>query len=121
MDTELIVTYLGYVVAVITAILHFYKARKAGATAAEATLLIVNTLKDESKLTGGVFSKDTLKKVEDVASAVGANTQAVEQAKEALRGQQLDVKVGSYRGKPIYISDALKVGGIAQGIKNLLK
>ena len=121
MDTELAITYLGYVVAVLTAILHFYKARKAGATAAEATLLIVNTLKDESKLTGGAFSQDTLKKVEDVASAVGANTQAVEQAKEALKGRELDAKIGSYRGKPIYLSDALKVGGVAQGIKNLFK
>lgn len=121
MDTELIVTYLGYAVAVVTAIIHFYKARKAGATAAEATLLIINTLKDESKLTGGLFSQDTLKKVDEVAQTVGANTKAVEQAKEALKGQQLDIKVGSYRGKPIYISDALKIGGVAQGISKLLK
>ena len=121
MNTELAITYIGYAVAVLTAIWHFYKARQSGATAAESLLLVINTLKDESKLTGGAFSEDALKKVEDVASAVGANTQAVEQAKEALKGRELDARIGSYRGKPIYLSDALKVGGVAQGIKNLFK
>lgn len=121
MNVELAITYLGYAVAAITAILHFYGARKAGATAAESLLLVINTLKDESKLADGAFSEDALRKVEEVAETVGANTQAVEQAKEALKGRELDAKIGSYRGKPIYISDALKVGGIAQGIKNLFK
>ena len=121
MELETIMTYVGYLIAVLTAIWHFYKARQSGATAAESLLLVINTLKDESKLTDGAFSEDAFKKVEDVAETVGANTKAVEKAKEALNGRELDAKIGSYRGKPIYISDALKVGGIAQGFKNLLK
>ncbi len=52
---------------------------------------------------------------------IGANDQAIEQVKEALKGRQIDVKLGSWKGKPIYLSDALSIGGIIQGFSKLFR
>lgn len=121
MDADTIVTHLGYVVAVLTAIISLYKSHKAGQTFAQSLIVLVNTLKDEDKMVGGQFTLKTLKKAEEVATAIGANDVAVEQVKQALKGKELDVKLGSWKGKPIYLSNALQFGGVVQGLGKLLK
>ena len=121
MDADTIVTYAGYLVAVLTAAISLYKSHKAGKTFAEAMTVLVNTLKDESKMIDGKFTSATLEKAEVFATTIGANDQAVEQVRGALKGKELDVKLGSLKGKPVYLSDVLQVGGIVQGFSKLFK
>ena len=121
MDADTIVQYLGYVVAALSVIISLYKSHKAGKTLAQSLVVLANTLKDENKMTGGKFSPETLQKAEEFATTIGANDAAVEQVKSALKGREIDVKIGSWKGKPIYISDAIGLGGIFQGLGKLFK
>lgn len=121
MEIDTIITYAGYLVAVLTAAISLYKSHKAGKGFAEAMTVIVNTLKDESKMIDGKFSSATLEKAENFATTIGANDVAVEQVKSALKGKELDIKLGSLKGKPVYLSDALRVGGILQGLGGLFR
>lgn len=121
MDIDTLVTYAGYLVAILTAAVSLYKSHKAGKSFAEAMTVLVNTLKDENKMVDGKFSSATIEKAEALATTIGANDVAVEQVKSALKGKELDIKLGSLKGKPVYLSDALQVGGIIQGFSKLFK
>ena len=121
MDIDTIVNYLGYVVAALTAAISLYKSHKAGQTLAQSLIVLANTLKDESKMVGGQFTLKTVEKAEEVAREIGANDVAVEQVKQALKGKELDMKLGSWKGKPVYLSDALQIGGIIQGFSKLFR
>lgn len=116
---DTVIQYLGYLVSFLTVIISLYKSHKAGQNFAQSLILLANTLKDESKMVGGQFTQDTLKKVEEVATTIGANDEATKQVKQVLKGKELDIKLGSWRGKPIYLSDAMGVGGLFQGLKKL--
>lgn len=116
-----IATYLGYVVAALTAAMHVYLAHRQGKTVAETLIILANTLKDESKMPGGTFSPETIKKAEEFATTIQADDKAIEQVKEVLSGRELDLKLGSFKGKPIYLSDALKLGGLASALGKLVK
>ena len=118
---DTVVTYAGYLVAVMTALISLYKSHRAGKTFAEAMTVLVNTLKDENKMVDGKFSSATLEKAEVFATTIGANDAAVEQVKGALKGKELDIKLGSLKGKPVYLSDALQIGGIIQGFGKLFR
>lgn len=118
---DAVVTYAGYLVAVLTAMISLYKSHRAGKTFAEAMTVLVNTLKDENKMVDGKFSSATLEKAEVFATTIGANDVAVEQVKSALKGKELDIKLGSLKGKPVYLSDALQIGGIIQGFGKLFR
>lgn len=121
MDADTIITYAGYLVAVLTAAISLYKSHKAGKTFAEAITVLVNTLKDEGKMVEGQFSHATIEKAKVFATTIGANDAAVEQVKSALQGKELDIKLGSLKGKPVYLSDALSIGGIIQGFGKLFR
>lgn len=119
MDADTIVQYMGYAVAALSVIISLYKSRKAGQTLAQSLVVLANTLKDETKMTDGKFSPETLQKAEEMAMTIGANDVAVEQVKNALQGKELNLKLASWKGKPVYLSDVLKWGGIAQGLRKL--
>ena len=119
MNVEQVIQYAGYAVAVLTAIISVYKNYKQGKSAGEIITILVNVLKDENKMVGGKFSPEALKKAEEVAITIGANDVAVEEAKKALKGNEIDVKIGSYKGKPIYLSDAIGAGSIMKKIRKI--
>jgi hypothetical protein len=119
MNIDQVIQYAGYAVAVLTAIISVYRSYKQGKTAGEVITVLVNVLKDEAKMIDGKFSAETLEKAEEVARTISANDAAVEQAKAALKGKELDVKIGSYKGKPIYLSDAIGAGGLLRKIKKV--
>lgn len=121
MDADTIITYLGYIVAILSTIISLYKSHKAGKTLAQALVVLANTLKDETKMLDGKFSPETLQKAEEMAMTIGANDVAVEEVKKALTGKELNLKLASWKGKPVYLSDLLKFGGIAQGIGKLFR
>ena len=121
MNMENFVQYAGYVVAALTAIISLYRNYKAGKSAAEALTVIVNVLKDENKMLNGKFSPETVQKAEEVAKAISADDVAVEQVKQVLKGREIDAKVGSYKGKPIYLSDVLSVGGLLRRVAKAVK
>lgn len=116
-----VVQLLGYVIAAATAIISIYKSYKEKKTVAETITILINTLKDEEKLTGGQFHLETLKKAEKIAIEIGANDVAVEQVKDALKGRELDFKLASWKGKPVYISDVFRVGLGISAIQKALK
>jgi hypothetical protein len=116
-----IINYIGWVVAALTAIMHVYKAHKQGKGFGEQILILVNTLKDEKKMIGGEFSEQTLKKAEEFATTIQADDAAIEEVRQVLKGKELDVKLGSFKGKPIYLSDGLKLGGLASALSKLVK
>lgn len=119
LNPEVIATWLGYIIAFLSFVWHFFQSRKAGKNAAQSLLIAINTLKDENKLANGRFTHATIEKAEKVAEAIGANDVAFEQVKTALKGQEVDVKLGSYKGKPIYLSDALGAGGLIKNLKKI--
>lgn len=121
MTADKIVQYLGYIVAALSVIISLYKSHKAGKTLAQSLIVLANTLKDESKMVGGKFTPETIQKAEEFATTIGANDVAVEQVKQALKGREIDVKLGSWKGKPVYLSDAISLGGIVQGIGKLFR
>jgi len=116
-----VMTYIGWVVAALTAIIHVYNAHKQGKNFGEQIAILVNTLKDEQKMINGAFSPETLKKAEEFAMTIQADDVAVEEVKKVLKGQELDIKLGSFKGKPIYLSDGLKLGGLASALMGLVK
>lgn len=115
------ITYSGYLVAILTAIISMYRSYKAGKGFAEIATILVNTLKDENKMVGGKFSTATLDKAQEVANTISADTVAMEQVKVVLQGRSTDIKLGSFRGKPVYLSDALGFGSMAQGIIRIFR
>ena len=96
---------------------HVYKLRKQGKTTLEALQLAFNVLKDEAKMVDGKFSKDTVKKLEEVAETIDTSKKAVTQVKQAMQGAEIDIKLGSYRGKPIFLSEALGIGAAIRRLK----
>ena len=118
MTTATVVQYAGYALTILTAAISFYLSRKAGKSNAEALIVAINTLKDEAKMEDGKFSPETIKKAEQFATTIGADDKAIEQVRQALQGKEFDVKLGSYKGKPIYLSKTL---GVASLIRNLRK
>ncbi|MDD5486813.1 MAG: hypothetical protein PHW65_04600 [Dehalococcoidales bacterium] len=116
-----VVAIIGYLIAALTAIVSFYRSYKAGKSASEALLIVINALKDEEKMVDGAFSKQTLQKIEDFATTIQADDKAVKQAKQALQGRELDVKIGSFKGKPIFLSDALKLGGLVSAVRKAVR
>lgn len=118
---DTVVTYAGYLVAVLTALISLYRSHKAGQTLAQSLVVMANTLKDETKMSDGMFSTATIQKAKEVATTIGANDVAVEEVKKALQGKELDVKIGSLKGKPIYLSDAIGIGSVVQGFGRLFR
>ena len=107
---ELIALVLGF-------LWHVYKLRKQGKTTLEALQLAFNVLKDEAKMVDGRFSENTVKKLEEVAETIDTSKQAVTQVKQAMQGAEIDVKLGTYKGKPIYLSEALGIGAAIRRLK----
>lgn len=107
---ELIALVLGF-------LWHVYKLRKQGKTTLEALQLAFNVLKDEAKMVDGKFSENTVKKLEEVAETIDASKKSVKDVKKAMQGAEIDVKLGSYRGKPIFLSEALGIGAAIRRLK----
>ncbi len=96
----------------------------------EAILLVASVLKDEAKMPGGAFTPATVAKVEQVAEVVGAGQTAVAEVKKAIADVNAaaaaspgapvnDIKIGSYKGKPVYLGQVTAIGsrlGAALGV-----
>lgn len=116
-----IITFSGYLSTLFAIIVAVYKARATKATAAQTMLVIINTLKDEAKMPEGTFSPATIEKAERVAMTIGADDVAIEQVKEVLKGKEMDLKLASLKGKPIYLSDVLKFGNLFKNLRGMFK
>ena len=116
-----IVTYAGYVVAFLTALISLYKSHVAGKTLVESLSGLASTLKDEAKMTGGQFNLKTLAKAEAVMKELKASEAATQAVKETLRGKEADIKLVSWNGKKLYLSDALRGFGLVATIRRLFK
>lgn len=104
-----------------TLLLAVLKLRKQGKTWAEAFHVAINTLKVEDKMVDGTFSPDLVKKVGAVAEALQVGKEAKEKVEKVLsEGKELDIKVGSIKGKPIYLGDITGIGStLAAALRRL--
>lgn len=92
--------------------------------AKEAILLIMNALKDEAKLEGdNQFSEKTIEKIDKVAEYMNAGKEAVEHVKEVVNdvNRKKGIKIGSIKGKPIYLEDVAQAAPIGGALANSLK
>lgn len=82
----------------------------------DAILLILNTLKDEDKMnsSGTEFTKDAIIKLEEIADKAGTVSAALDTAKKEIEdiNRKKGIKIGSYKGKPIYLRDAVGLLGM---------
>lgn len=83
--------------------------------------LVINTLKDEEKMDGDQFTPETKVKLEEIAKEIGANSKALEEAKRGLDSTHSGTKIGSHKGKPIYLEDVLKKVSLIGGLINSVK
>ena len=85
--------------------------------------LLAQTLQDENKMENGkYFTSATVEKMEEIAKLTGARKVEVETAKEVLsKVNKKGIQVGSYRGKPVYLQDALVVGGMLRNAWRVLR
>lgn len=109
---------LPWIILILTLIRNGYASRKAGKSWEETITILLNTLKDEEKMTAdGGFSGDALTKAKEVAAVIGAGKEAQAKAEEALsQGREKDIKVGSINGKPIYLGNVLGIGSALSGV-----
>ena len=111
MNTDKILEYLPLIITITSTIYYFLKARKAGKTMAEALHVAINTLKVEDKMEAGAFKAELVDKVEAVSQALNVSNEAKQQVTKVLNsGHELDIKLGSIKGKPIYLGDVTGIG-----------
>lgn len=102
-----------------------WKLGKGKITAEQALLILTNTLKDEKKMSedGKVFKPETMQKVDEVAQIINATLEAKEKVKDTLKqaNRQDGIKIGSHHGKPIFLEDISRVGGILRPLGKLFR
>jgi hypothetical protein len=114
LTTDNIIFVSGWIVFLATLVERFFAARKAGKTAAEAITVLLNTMKVEDKmLPDGRFKPELIEKADQVSKTLEVSTAAQAQVKEILTsGKTQDIKLGSIKGKPIYLGHVAGILGI---------
>ena len=115
-----------YEVAIMAVIMVFQYVRavKAGKTGKQALLIAINTLKDEKKMEDSgdvknvIFKPETIIKAKHVANEMDAGIAAFEQVEDLLikANNKKGLKIGSHKGKPIYLEDAIGIFGMLKTI-----
>ena len=111
-NPEVAAMLVSLVVAIIQAVRERMKAK-------DAILLLLNTLKDEGKQEQGKqFTTATIKKLEEVAEYTDATKDTIEHVKETISevNREKGIKIGSYKGKPIYLRDAAQVAPVGKAL-----
>lgn len=95
------------------------KARRDGKSWKNALIIAVNTLKDEDKMEGGgtIISQDAIDKARNVANEMDAGLAAIKKVEEIINNAntQKGIKLGSLKGKPIYLEDAVGIWSLLRG------
>lgn len=110
---EAITTFVVMAIPLFYSIVHAAKARIDGKiTTREAIMLVINTLKDEAKMTDNAFHDATLQKIDKVAQAASTGASAVAEVKQVIGdvNRQNGIKVGSLNGKPVYLDQVVGIG-----------
>jgi hypothetical protein len=101
--------------AIVIALLTTYRAYQEKLSGIEALKLVINVFKDEGKKDGELplHAEKTIEKVILVAHQLETPTKAVEAVKTAVsdvnESAKDDTKIGSYKGKPIYLGSVLSI------------
>lgn len=82
----------------------------------DALMLLLNSLKDENKMQGNKFSDALIDKLYQVAEVQKVGKDALEEVKQTIEKPRDGLRIGSYRGKPIYVQD---VGVVARWVSAL--
>ena len=104
---------------VVTLIITAIQAIKEHKGKGDIALLLLNTLKDESKMEGGnIFSDETIAKIDKVAKLTDSSVATVEKVKQTINdaNRQSGIKIGSLKGKPIFLRDAAQFSPIGSSL-----
>lgn len=90
----------------------------------KAITLVINTLKDETKMKddGTEFDPKVKSKLEDIGKKMEMGKEEVEKVKEAFSYNKYDkkgTKIGSHNGKPIYLESVIDTVSSVKRLKNL--
>lgn len=121
MTIENAIVALPWILWLLTIVLSVLKQRKLGKTWAESLAVAINTLKVEDKMINGAFQPELVDKVGKVAEVLQVSKEAKENVEKVLKeGKELDIKIGSIKGKPIYLGDVAGIGSsLAAALKRI--
>lgn len=121
MTIENAIVALPWILWLLTIVLSVLKHRKLGKTWAESLAVAINTLKVEDKMINGAFQPELVDKVGKVAEVLQVSKEAKENVEKVLKeGKELDIKIGSIKGKPIYLGDVAGIGSsLAAALKRI--
>ena len=107
-NPELVSAILG----AIATIYQTWTKYKACKTSDEKADLLINALKvDDKMINDKEFDSKLLVKVDEIAKATGASAKAVEEVKDSLKPTVKGIiKLASYKGKKVFLSDIVNVG-----------
>lgn len=107
----------------VTLLVTLAQAVKAKMQTREAIVLLLNVLKDEEKLTPqGQFKAATIAKIDQVAEIAKVGGTAVDEVKRTIADvNRGGLKVGSHKGKPVYLEDVSRVGSQLGAALSLLR
>lgn len=100
----------------------YLKARRDGKAISEAVTLAINVLKVEEKMTNGAFKQELIEKADVAAEVLQTGERARDEVMQALQmGREVpDLKIGSIKGKPIYLGQIAGVGAaLAAALRKL--
>lgn len=111
------------VVLIVSLIVAAMQAVRERMKASDAILLMLNTLKDESKMgKEHQTSEELTKKLEAVAKVTDVTKDTLAHVKSVIKdtNRRKGIKIGSYKGKPIYLRDAAQLTPIGGALSNAL-
>lgn len=111
---------IGMLIPLLLAIFEIVRERKSWRN---SLALLAQTLQDENKMENGkYFTAEAIKKLEEIAAVTGAAKAEIEVTKEILSNVNRNgIKVGTYNGKPVYLQDAVVVGGMVRNAWRALR
>ena len=110
-NKDIILFIVGIVVLIIKNMLNGRKFKN-------ALILAINAMKDESKIKDDKFDFSLVKKVKEINKLHVGDAKAAKEVEKLIESMNNKdgMKVGSYKGKPIYVRDVAGVIGMLGGI-----
>ena len=105
----------------VTLILAIVKIIRDKVEAKNALMLLLNSLKNENQMAGNQFTKELLEKVQSVAEIQKVSQDTLKEVVETIEKPRDGLKIGSYKGKAIYVQDVGVVSTAISTVYNAVK
>lgn len=121
-DLDRIISVISLIAMLASWLTAYLKARRDGKAISEAVTLAINVLKVEEKMNNGAFKQELIEKADVAAEVLQTGERARDEVMQALQmGREVpDLKIGSIKGKPIYLGQIAGVGAaLAAALRKL--